>query len=246
MSPSLEYPITRLRAKAPLRTVQVSAVGGRRPRDPMTRLPESVVIPRLYAIIDPAQSAGRPTGDVAAGLLAAGVRLIQLRDKHASSGELYASAQRLGEFVRKAGGTFIVNDRADVASAVDADGVHVDRMIAGGVRSRPFGCRKTDRLFHHVLEQVREADRSTADYIAFGPVFLTASKENPDAVVGLEGLREARKATRKPLVAIGGISLENAHSVIEAGADSVAVIRALVGAPDITQRAQEFLNILLP
>ena len=87
----------------------------------------------------------------------------------------------------------------------------------------------------HVLEQVRDADRSTADYIAFGPIFTTASKENPDPVVGLEGLREARKATRKPLVAIGGITLENARAVIEAGADSVAVIRALVGAPDITQ-----------
>jgi thiamine-phosphate pyrophosphorylase len=213
----------------------------------MTRLPESVVIPRLYAIIDPAQSAGRPTGDVAAGLLAAGVRLIQLRDKHASSGELYASAQRLGEFVRKAGGTFIVNDRADVASAVDADGVHVgqDDLPVESARAL-LGAGKLIGYSTHVLEQVREADRSTADYIAFGPVFLTASKENPDAVVGLEGLREARKATRKPLVAIGGISLENAHSVIEAGADSVAVIRALVGAPDITQRAQEFLNILLP
>jgi len=206
-----------------------------------------LVIPRLYAIIDPAQSAGRPTGDVAAGLLAAGVRLIQLRDKHASSGELYASAQRLGEFVRKAGGTFIVNDRADVASAVDADGVHVgqDDLPVESARAL-LGAGKLIGYSTHVLEQVREADRSTADYIAFGPVFLTASKENPDAVVGLEGLREARKATRKPLVAIGGISLENAHSVIEAGADSVAVIRALVGAPDITQRAQEFLNILLP
>ncbi len=96
----------------------------------------------------------------------------------------------------------------------------------------------------HNLEQVRDADLSTADYIAFGPIFPTASKENPDAVVGLQGLEEARKATRKPLVAIGGITLENARTVIEAGADSVAVIRDLVGAPDITERAQEFLKIL--
>jgi thiamine-phosphate diphosphorylase len=91
----------------------------------------------------------------------------------------------------------------------------------------------------HVLEQVREADRSTADYVAFGPIFPTASKENPDAVVGLAGLREARKATSKPLVAIGGITLENARAVIAAGADSVAVIRGLVGAPTSRERAQE-------
>src|SRR5208282_4268492 len=84
-----------------------------------------LVIPRLYAIIDPAQGGGRPPVDVAAALLAAGVRLIQLRDKRASSGELYQSAQRVAECVRKGGGIFIVNDRADVARAVDADGVHV-------------------------------------------------------------------------------------------------------------------------
>jgi thiamine-phosphate pyrophosphorylase len=91
---------------------------------------------------------------------------------------------------------------------------------------------------------VREADRSTADYIAFGPIFTTVSKEKPDAVVGLAGLAEARKVTSKPLVAIGGITLENARDVIRAGADSLAVIRALVGAPDIRQRAEEFLSRL--
>jgi thiamine-phosphate pyrophosphorylase len=94
----------------------------------------------------------------------------------------------------------------------------------------------------HVLEQVREADLSTADYVAFGPIFPTASKQNPDAVVGLEGLAEARKATRKPLVAIGGITLENARAAIDAGADSVAVISGLVGAANIRKRAEEFLE----
>jgi thiamine-phosphate pyrophosphorylase len=96
----------------------------------------------------------------------------------------------------------------------------------------------------HVLAQVREADHSACDYVAFGPVFPTAGKENPDPVVGLEGLLEARKATRKPLVAIGGITVENARAVIEAGADSVAVIRALMKASDIGKRAEEFLNVL--
>ena len=96
----------------------------------------------------------------------------------------------------------------------------------------------------HSLGQVVEADRSTADYIAFGPVFPTAGKENPDPVVGLEGLQEARRVTRKPLVAIGGITLQNAREVLAAGADSVAVIGDLLNAPDIRGRAGDFLSVL--
>lgn len=201
------------------------------------------MIPRLYAIIDHVQGNGRPSLDVAEALLAAGVRLIQLRDKHGSSGEFYRAARQVADCIRKAGGNFIVNDRADVACAVDADGVHVgqDDLPVESARAL-LGVGKLIGYSTHVLEQVRAADRSTADYVAFGPIFPTASKANPDAVVGLEGLREARKATRKPLVAIGGITLENARAVIEAGADSVAVIRALVGAPDIRTRAEEFLE----
>lgn len=199
-------------------------------------------IPRLYAIIDPAQAGGRSIDEVAAALLAAGIKLIQIRDKNASSGELYRSAQRLAESVRKAGATFIVNDRADVARAVDADGVHVgqDDLPVESARAL-VGPGKIVGFSTHVLEQVREADQSTANYIAFGPISPTLSKKNPDAVVGLAGLREARKATRKPLVAIGGITLENARSVIEAGADSVAVIHDLIGASDIQERARQFL-----
>jgi thiamine-phosphate diphosphorylase len=215
----------------------------RSPDHPITRSSDSFVLPPLYAIIDPARSGGRSSLEVAVALLAAGIRLIQLRDKHASSGELYASAQGVAACVRKAGGIFIVNDRADVALALDADGVHVgqDDLPVESARAL-LGPGKLSGFSTHVLEQVRQADRSTADYVAFGPIFPTASKANPDAVVGLEGLREARQATRKPLVAIGGITLENARAVIEAGANSVAVISALVGAPDISKRAEEFLE----
>jgi thiamine-phosphate pyrophosphorylase len=175
--------------------------------------------------------------------LAAGVRLLQLRDKHASSRDLYASARLVTECVHRAGGIFIVNDRADVALAVQADGVHLgqDDLPADSGRAI-VGTGKIVGYSTHNLEQLREADRSTADYIAFGPIFSTASKANPDATVGLAGLAEARKATRKPLVAIGGITLENAREVIDAGADSIAVIRGLVGATDIGRRAEEFLE----
>ena len=216
----------------------------------MTKSPDHLIavspdglLPRLYTIIDPVQSCGRAPVEVAAALLAAGVRLVQLRDKRASSGELYASAQRVSECVREAGGIFIVNDRADVALAVDAEGVHVgqDDLPVESARAI-LGPEKLIGYSTHILAQVREADASSADYIAFGPIFPTASKEKPDAAVGLDGLEEARKATRKPLVAIGGITLENVRAVLAAGADCVAVIRDLVGAPDIRRRAEEFLK----
>lgn len=206
---------------------------------------EPLVIPRLYAIIDPAQGEGRSSIEMTTALVAAGVRIFQLRDKGASSGELYDEALRVAGCVRHAEGIFIVNDRADVALAAHADGVHVgqDDLAVESARA-VLGSRKVIGYSTHVLEQVREADRSSADYIAFGPIFATVSKANPDPVVGLEGLRQARQATRKPLVAIGGITLENARAVLAAGADSVAVIRGLIGAPDLRARAAAFLAIL--
>ncbi len=200
---------------------------------------------RLYAIIDPAQTRERSSLQIAADLLAAGVRLIQLRDKHAASGELFASAKPIASLVRKSGGTFILNDRADVARVVECDGVHVgqDDLPVDPARAL-MGPDKIIGFSTHDLDQVRQADNSSANYIAFGPVFATTSKNHPDPVVGLDGLRAARKLTRKPLVAIGGITLQNAHSVIEAGADSIAVIRDLVGASDIRRRAAEWIELV--
>lgn len=208
-------------------------------------LPMSVSIPRLYAIIDPERLGGRAPAAAAIALISAGVRLIQYRDKHASSRQLYETCTELRRLLHESGCRLIVNDRADVARAADADGVHLGqtdlpvelarRVLATG---QWLGCST------HSLDQVVEADGTTADYIAFGPVFPTASKENPDPLVGLEGLRQARRATRKPLVAIGGISLQNAREVIAAGADSVAVIGGLLDAPDLEQRAREFLALL--
>lgn len=209
------------------------------------RQPTGLAIPRLYAIIDPAQAGGRASDEVCEALLAAGVRLIQYRDKRSSAREIFENGSRLAERVRLAQGLFILNDRADMARAVGADGVHVGqddlpvelaRQVVGP--DRWVGCST------HSLAQIEEADRSSADHLAFGPVFQTPSKEKPDPVVGLAGLREARKATAKPLVAIGGITAENARSVIEAGADAVAVIHDLMAAPDIATRARELLRVL--
>lgn len=208
-------------------------------------MPMGFSIPRLYAIVDPARAGGRLPAVVARELLSAGVRLIQFRDKHASSRQLYETCAELKELLRDSGCSLIVNDRADVARATDADGVHLGqddlpvemarRILAA---DRLIGCST------HSAGQVVEADRSTADYIAFGPIFPTASKENPDPVVGLEGLREARRVTRKPLVAIGGITQHNAREVLAAGADSVAMIGDLLNGPDIRGRAREILGVL--
>jgi thiamine-phosphate pyrophosphorylase len=136
-----------------------------------------------------------------------------------------------------------MNDRADLCLAAGFDGVHVGQedLSPEGAR-RVIGLDLILGVSTHNPEQLREADWSFVDYIAFGPVFATSSKENPDPVVGISGVRQARALTSKPLVAIGGITRQNARSVIDAGADSVAVISDLL--PDARKSAEEFFRIL--
>jgi thiamine-phosphate pyrophosphorylase len=199
----------------------------------------------FYAIVDPAQAGGRGTEEFVRALLSEGVRLIQYRDKTASGRELYARSLPLSEAVRDAGGIFIVNDRADTARAVGASGVHVGQQDLPVEMARSIvGPEAWVGTSTHDLAQLAAADGSSCNYVAFGPVFSTRSKERPDAEVGLEGLRRARQATRKPLVAIGGITPANARAVREAGADSVAVIQGLSSAPDLGQRVREYLRAL--
>ena len=200
---------------------------------------------RLYAIIDPAKAGERSPLAIFDALVSAGVRWIQYRDKEGSSRRLFATCWQLAERARKCRATLIVNDRADVALASGADGVHLgqDDLPVDLARRVVRGGAIVGRSTHSIAE-VEEANRSSADYVAFGPIFPTQSKKHPDPIVGLEGLRAARIATRKPLVAIGGLTLENAHAVIEAGADAVAVIGDLLAHADIGARAREFLRIL--
>lgn len=199
--------------------------------------------PRLYAVIDPDQSGGRSPVVVSEHLLAAGVRLIQYRAKRASSRELLEISAQIAVRTRRARAVFIVNDRADIARAIDSEGVHLGQEDLPPELARSvLRPGKWIGFSTHSLEQVMAAEQTSADYIAFGPVFPTRSKDNPDPIVGLEGLRNARQATRKPLVAIGGITAENAKFAIDAGADSVAVISDLVGAPNVEGRARVFLE----
>lgn len=202
-------------------------------------------LPRLYAIIDSAQMRNLEPLGVADVLLSAGVRLIQYRGKTDSSRRLFDVCSAMAERVQQAGGIFIVNDRADLARITGAGGVHVGQEdLPVGEARRVLLPGQRVGVSTHTRAQFEEAGATSADYIALGPIFPTGSKERPDPVVGLDRLREMRGLTRKPLVAIGGITLDNAASVIEAGADSVAVIHDLLAAEDIGAQARKFLQAL--
>jgi len=201
-----------------------------------------IQLPRLYAILD-AAGFKAPSSMLAAAeeLQAAGVTLLQYRNKNGNARQMLEDARQLKQKLPHV--RLIMNDRADLCLAAEFGGVHVGQedLSPEGAR-RVIGCQRWLGVSTHNPEQVREADLTTADYLAIGPVFVTTSKQNPDPVVGLEGVRRARELTRKPLVAIGGIRRQNARSVIEAGADSVAVVSDLVTAP--RKSAEEFFRIL--
>jgi thiamine-phosphate pyrophosphorylase len=203
----------------------------------------SIQLPKLYAILDPAFFPEREAIFAAAEEIAAsGVTLLQYRNKLGSARQILADArelkQRLGTLVR-----LIMNDRADLCLAAEFDGVHVGQEDLSPDSARTvIGPELWLGVSTHNPEQLRGADQTSADYLAIGPVFATSSKERPDPVVGLEGVRRARELTRKPLVAIGGITRANAPSVLEAGADAVAVISDLLRGP--RKSAEEFFRIL--
>ncbi len=201
------------------------------------------MFPPLYAILDPSLIS-TPIVPFAENLAGAGVRLMQLRDKSATSAKLFAESHELAAALGSRGVTFIVNDRPDIAAIAEASGVHVGQDDLPPEDARKIvGATRWVGVSTHNLEQFREANATSADYIAVGPIFPTASKENPDPVVGLALLAEVRKLTTKPIVAIGGITIERAADVFRAGADSVAVIRDLLSAPDPAERAREFLSV---
>jgi thiamine-phosphate pyrophosphorylase len=201
------------------------------------------LFPALYAILDASQTAG--TDSSLARILAdAGVELIQLRDKKAPSRKIYDASKSLAASLASRSLRIIVNDRPDIAAMIDAGGVHVGQEDLSVDAARKIcGNSRWVGVSTHNLEQLREADRTSADYIAVGPIFRTGTKENPDPIVGLDLLRAARQITKKALVAIGGITVESAESVFRAGADSVAVVHDLAAASDPAKRAREYLAI---
>jgi thiamine-phosphate pyrophosphorylase len=212
-------------------------------------------LPCLYPIIDLGNFASDkdPIAKIsrfAEDLISGGATIIQLRDKRVDALLSLSCARELRRITHNRA-QLMINDRADLALAADADGVHVGQddlppAVIREIFAEAEAAKKKRHLWigfsTHNLTQVRLASSMPVDYLAVGPVFATSSKTKPDPVVGLEGVRQARQETNKPLVAIGGITRTNCLRVREAGADSVAVISDLLESP--VKAVEEFLRIL--
>jgi thiamine-phosphate pyrophosphorylase len=196
----------------------------------------------LYVILDPSVCPDRSLTDVLQESATAGARLFQYRNKSASMKEAYAEALLLRKVALDAGVTFIVNDRCDLALAVDADGVHLGQEdLPLDLARKVMGPDKLIGISTHNLNQVREATAGKPDYLGFGPIFKPGSKQDHDPVVGLEGLRAMRGLTSLPVFAIGGIQIDQAGEVTRTGANGVAIISAILKAPDISHAVKSFL-----
>lgn len=196
----------------------------------------------LYLILDPSVCPDRSLVDVMKISASAGARLFQYRNKTASMKTAYAEALVLRKAAQELGVLFIVNDRCDLALAVDADGVHLGQGdLPLDLARKVMGPDKLIGISTHHAEQVRVATAGGPDYLGFGPIFKPASKLDHDPVVGMAGLKAIRSLTSLPIFAIGGISLDHVSEVIGAGANGVAVISAILKVPDIRQTVSDFV-----
>ena len=195
---------------------------------------------RLYAISD--ASFGDPVS-LAQALFDGGARLVQVRNKKASARSLFNQVESILKRA-PADASVIVNDRVDVARITGAAGVHLGQSDIGVVEARRIlGPGQIIGFSTHNLEQALAASKLPVDYIAVGPIFPTSTKLNAEPVVGLEKLATICKAVQKPVVAIGGIRLENAAEVLAAGPHSIAVVSDLLSASDIRARVREWINL---
>jgi thiamine-phosphate pyrophosphorylase len=203
------------------------------------------MIPAFYPLVD--TGSGLPAADAAEAILEGGARILQFRHKGVFSRQVFEEATNIASLCRAAGALFVINDRADIAMLLDA------ALHLGQDDLPPSDARRImppDRIIGfstHNADQLLAADREPVDYLAIGPIFGTLSKQNPDPVVGIERLQALRALTRKPLVAIGGITRKTAPAVFDAGADSVAIIGDLYPQPltkaSLRARAEEWLAI---
>ncbi|HVR16042.1 MAG TPA: thiamine phosphate synthase [Candidatus Limnocylindrales bacterium] len=201
----------------------------------------SLVLPPLYAILDPEQTQGRAAEDMLRQLLAGGAAILQLRVKTMTPRDFLELARFARAETHAHGCKLIINDRVDVALACDADGVHLgqdDLPLAAG---RKLVGQKIVGVSTHDIEQARDAERKGADYIGFGPMFSTQTKNTGYAARGVEMLGKIRAAVKLPIVAIGGINEQNVTQVWQAGADSAAIISDLLGADDVVAKTQRIL-----
>ena len=196
----------------------------------------------LYIILDPSICPDRSLTDVLREAATAGARLFQYRNKSASMKEAYAEALVLRKAALDEGVTFIVNDRCDLALAIDADGVHLGQEdLPLDLARKVMGPDKLIGISTHNLNQVRQATVGRPDYLGFGPIFKPGSKQDHDPIVGIEGLRAMRKLTSLPVFAIGGIQIDQVGEVTRAGANGVAVISAILKSSDIGHVVKSFI-----
>jgi thiamine-phosphate pyrophosphorylase len=203
-----------------------------------------MLFPKLYPITD-ARLSGLSHAEQVERFAAGGATLIQLRDKTASPRQFYEAAAEAMKVARSLDVRIIINDRVDIAIAVGADGVHIGQDDLPPEKARALvGEDCLIGYSTHDLQQAVTADSMPIDYVAIGPVFQTSTKENPDPVVGVEALAFIKSQIAKPLVAIGGITYAQAPSVLQAGADSLAIISDLFVTGDITARVRQYLDNL--
>ncbi|MEK9141213.1 MAG: thiamine phosphate synthase [Nitrospirota bacterium] len=201
------------------------------------------VLSGLYVILDPSVCPDRPLVDVLKAAATAGAKLFQYRNKTASMKAAYTEALPLRKLAHELGVLFIVNDRCDLALAVDADGVHLGQGdLPLHLARKVMGPDKLIGISTHSREQVVAATAGGPDYLGFGPIFTPGSKLDHDPVVGLQGLRAIRSLTTLPIFAIGGITADRTADVMCAGANGVAVISAILKAPDISQAVNDFVS----
>lgn len=201
----------------------------------------ALTLPRLYAILDTETTRGGSPEEALRALLDGGATIIQLRAKSLAPRDFLDLARLARAETRARGCRLIVNDRADIALACDADGVHLGQDDLPLMAGRKLMGRKIVGVSTHDLTQAREAERGGADYIGFGPMFGTTTKDTGYSARGIEMLREIRAAVRLPIVAIGGITEEKATQVWRAGADSVAIISDILQSADIATKTRRIL-----
>jgi len=193
----------------------------------------------LYLITDRHQTGGRPLLTVVEEALQAGIKAVQLREKDLSAKELFELAQNLRRLTRQYHARFFINDRVDIAIAVEADGVHLGQ--------KSFSTKDVKRIFPkaiigvstHSLDEAKKAEAGEADFITIGPIFYTPSKASYGEPLGVEVIKQVRKEIHTPVFAIGGIKEDNARGVIDAGADGIAVISAVMRAEDVEEAVRE-------
>ncbi|MBE6044875.1 thiamine phosphate synthase [Clostridium thermopalmarium] len=199
---------------------------------------------KLYLITDRSFLNGRSLKDCVEAAIKGGVTLVQVREKDASTREFYKIAKEVKEITSKYNIPLLINDRIDIALAIDAEGVHLGQSdMPIKLARKILGEDKIIGISANTLEEALEAQKAGADYLGIGPVFYTGTKKDIDEPIGVHGLKEITQNIRIPSVAIGGINKENAESVLETGVNGISVISAILGSEDIEKASIELSSI---